>query len=81
MNAQKGLTVIGVFHDLNIASEYCDRLILLNKGEVYAEGPASEVITASNIDSIYGVAARVLMGPTGSKPHVFITRTDLSIAT
>jgi len=38
-----GLTIISILHDLNLASEYCDYLILLKNGEIFKEGKVEEV--------------------------------------
>lgn len=43
LNRQRGLTVIIVLHDLNLASEYCDRLILMDKGRVRNAGTGLEL--------------------------------------
>ena len=48
------LTVLIALHDLNLAAQYCDRLVLLKKGQLYAEGKPAEVITAANIQAVYG---------------------------
>jgi len=51
----KELAVIAVFHDLNLAARYCDELILLDKGKIFASGKPEEVITPKNIESVYGI--------------------------
>ena len=38
LNRQTRMTVVAVFHDLNLAAEYCDRLVLLDQGRVIAAG-------------------------------------------
>lgn len=50
-----GLIVIAVFHDLNLAAQYCDELILLDKGRIYTSGKPEDVITSKNIESVYGI--------------------------
>jgi ABC-type cobalamin/Fe3+-siderophores transport system ATPase subunit len=44
----QGLTVLAVLHDLNLAALFCEDLILLKEGRVYATGTVSEVLTAEN---------------------------------
>jgi len=60
LNRSDGLTIVIVLHDLNLASIYCRRLVLLSGGGVVAEGPPAEVITAENLARVYG--SRVLIG-------------------
>jgi iron complex transport system ATP-binding protein len=49
---RSGTTVIAVFHDLNLASHYCDRIIALHEGRVAASGTPAEVITTDFLCSI-----------------------------
>jgi iron complex transport system ATP-binding protein len=51
----KELTVIAVFHDLNLAARYCDRLILMDAGRVATCGKPEEVLTPERIESVYGI--------------------------
>ncbi len=53
----KGLdvTVLTAIHDLNMASLFCDRLILLDKGRVISEGTPEEILTTKNIKEIFGI--------------------------
>ncbi|MFC2048935.1 ABC transporter ATP-binding protein [Elusimicrobiota bacterium] len=67
-----GITVISVLHDLNLASEYCDKLILLNKGSVYSAGPPGEVLSYKNIEDVYRTVVIVRENPVSGKPHVFV---------
>jgi len=54
LTTQEGLIVIAVIHDLNLAAQYCDRLILLHKGGIAAAGTQEEVLTAANIKKAFG---------------------------
>ncbi len=55
----KKVTVVIVLHDLNLASQYCDRLILLKEGTIHKEGSPQEVITTANIEDVYGCKVNV----------------------
>jgi iron complex transport system ATP-binding protein len=59
LNKEEQMVVIAVFHDLNIASQYCDRLILLHKGRIFAAGRAGDVLTQENIEKVYGIKVTV----------------------
>ena len=65
-----GVTKIGVFHDLNLASHYCDRLILLNNGKICSSGFPNEVITQKNLSEFYGINAVVAVNPITKKPRI-----------
>jgi iron complex transport system ATP-binding protein len=53
LNKEEGLTVITVTHDINLASLFCDRVMLLNEGIIHSIGTPDEVITESNIKEVY----------------------------
>jgi iron complex transport system ATP-binding protein len=65
------LTVVAVLHDLNLASEYCKRLILLKDGKILRHGSPQEVITYQNIENSYMTRVLVYKNPFSGKPHVF----------
>lgn len=69
---QKGLTAITVLHDLNLASEYCDRLLLLNNGRVHSIGLPSEILTYQAIEEVYKTTVIVKENPLSKKPYVFV---------
>jgi iron complex transport system ATP-binding protein len=68
--AARGLAVLCVSHDLNLAGEYCGRVLLLSEGRVYAEGSPAEVITAPNLQAAYGTLVQVRANPYSGQPVV-----------
>jgi len=58
--AKRGHLVIVVMHDLTMASLYCDRLILLNEGEVVADGSPKDVLSPERLRDVYHVDTRVI---------------------
>jgi iron complex transport system ATP-binding protein len=64
------VTVVAVFHDLNLASYYCDELILLDKGEIRYMGTPGEVLTREHIREIFRLEAIVKTNPLTRKPYV-----------
>lgn len=51
----KGLSAIVAIHDLNLASMYCDKLLLLREGKVVAVGKPKNVLTKETIKDVYGI--------------------------
>jgi iron complex transport system ATP-binding protein len=66
------VTVIAVFHDLNLAAEYCQRLLVLNEGRVAGLGTPDEVLTPAMIAQVYGATVRVERNPLSNKPHIVL---------
>jgi iron complex transport system ATP-binding protein len=60
-----GLTVLATMHDLSIAGEYADRLVLLAGGRVVAEGSAAAVLTEELLSTHYRARVRVIRGAQG----------------
>jgi iron complex transport system ATP-binding protein len=60
-----GLTVVSTLHDLSLAGQYADALLLLSGGRVAAYGPAAEVLTAEMVYEHFGARVRVVPGPEG----------------
>jgi iron complex transport system ATP-binding protein len=60
-------------HDINMAAQYCDRLIMLKAGRLYAEGPPGQVITADNIKEVFGASSTVYPHPENQLPVVLLS--------
>ncbi|MCD6369295.1 MAG: ABC transporter ATP-binding protein, partial [Thermoproteales archaeon] len=66
LNQEKGITIVLVSHDLNLASQYASRLVLVNGGKIFSEGRPSEVITEENIQKVYKVRVRITQDEEGN---------------
>jgi iron complex transport system ATP-binding protein len=62
---EDGLTVVTTLHDLALAGQYADRLVLLAGGQVAAAGDPARVLTAQRLADHYGASAEVVTGPDG----------------
>jgi iron complex transport system ATP-binding protein len=63
LNRDSHLTVIFVTHDVNLASQNADKLLLLYKGEKYAIGTPADVLTARNMKEVYDVDVGIDLNP------------------
>ncbi len=72
LNREFRLTVILVLHDLNLASEYCERLILMNEGRIYKMGFPQEVLTYQAIEEVYKTVVVVEKNPISHRPFIFL---------
>ena len=70
---ENGLAALAALHDLNLAAQYCNRLVLLNKGRVHAVGTPGQVITARNIKEVYGAENCVYTHPLNGLPAVLLS--------
>lgn len=69
---EAGLTVVAVLHDLNLAAQYCDRLLVLHEGKVASLGTPDEVLQAELIQEVYGTEPIVLPHPISGVPQILL---------
>jgi len=65
LRAERSLTVVATMHDLMLAGQFADRLLLLNSRGILAEGTPGEVLTSETISKHYGAKVRILQDPEG----------------
>ena len=70
----KNITVLVICHDLNVTSLFADDIILLSGGKVYAQGTSEEVLTAENVEHVYGVKCEVTT--VQGRPHIVLLDGD-----
>ncbi len=71
--AASGAGVLVVLHDLNLAAQYADRLVIMKGGCVVAQGTPREVVTEELVSEIFEVRARVIQNPVCDEPAVFVS--------
>ena len=69
LTQSKERSVIVSMHDLNLASRFSDRMIMLKQGKIFASGTPESVLTEANIETVYGVSCKVTDSILG-KPQV-----------
>ncbi|KZN48329.1 ABC transporter ATP-binding protein [Pseudoalteromonas luteoviolacea] len=81
-----GITVIASFHDLNLASALCDSILVLEHGQLVADGTPQSVMTTEMLSTVFGVKAEVSLQSSiqgGQTPHIRyqyqLSETDLSV--
>lgn len=67
---EKELTVISVFHDINLASLYCDRLLLMENGQIAKIGTPQEVVKDGAIQQVYEARVKTQPHPELAKPQI-----------
>jgi iron complex transport system ATP-binding protein len=70
LNAERGMTVLLVSHDLNLAAEVCDRLLLLAGGRVARVGTPADVLRRDTLEAVFGCAVSVDVNPVSGRPVV-----------
>ena len=69
---KNGISAIMAIHDLNLASRYTDRILMMAGGRIFAAGDPESVLTVENIRQVYGV--EVLVKSDGERPYIIPIR-------
>lgn len=70
LNRHEGRTVVVVLHDLNLACRYADHIVAMRDGAILVSGPPSEVVTAANVTTVFGLDCIVIDDPVSHTPLV-----------
>ena len=70
LNASRGLTVVAALHDLNLAARYFNRLAILHRGALLAEGTPEAVLRADFVEEAYGGRVEIVRPGNGQPPIV-----------
>jgi iron complex transport system ATP-binding protein len=79
LKTEKGITIVMVSHDVNLAAMYADRLMLLHEGQVVCQGLPDEVLTYKTLEETYGCTLLVDESPLGHFPRVTLVPRKYSI--
>ncbi|WP_304941839.1 ABC transporter ATP-binding protein [Vallitalea guaymasensis] len=69
---KKGITVINIVHDLNIAMRYSDKILMLKNGQVYRYGDPEDVITKETVKDVYSIDVELINHPILTDKKVII---------
>ena len=67
-----GVTVVAVLHDLNLASLYCDRILLVKEGRQIQTGRPDDILQSGLIEEVYGTRPIVLEHPVHHLPQIML---------
>ena len=68
---ERELAALAIFHDLNLAAQYCEELVLLDRGQIAAQGAPHDVLTPPMLRQVYGAEVIVGAHPQNGLPVVF----------
>ncbi|WP_030814756.1 ABC transporter ATP-binding protein [Streptomyces sp. NRRL S-337] len=70
LHEEQGRTLVAVLHDLNHAARYATHLIAMKDGEIVAEGPPADIVTADLVARVFGITCQVIDDPETGTPLV-----------
>ena len=73
LNRQRHLSVVVVLHDLNLASAYCDRILLMNGGRIVRQGEGRDVLVKDVLEPVYRLSLEINSSGPGGRPRVWPT--------
>jgi iron complex transport system ATP-binding protein len=66
------LTIVAVLHDLNLAAQYCDQLLVLHEGKVWGIGTPEEILNSELIEQVYGTKPIIMPHPISGVPQIIL---------
>jgi iron complex transport system ATP-binding protein len=72
MCREKSIAGLIAIHDLNVAAQYCTRILMLKNGNVFAAGTPAEVITAENVREVFAAETTIYPHPENNLPMVVL---------
>ncbi len=63
MNNRQSRTIISVFQDINLAARYCEHILFLKQGRLFAHGPTQEILSSRTLNRVFEVEAKVFFEP------------------
>ncbi|GHD23332.1 ATP-binding cassette domain-containing protein [Tianweitania populi] len=69
---KRGLSVVVVLHDINMAARICDRLVAMGAGRVVADGTPAEIMRPDVLQQIYGISMGLFAHPDSGIPVAFV---------
>ena len=70
LSEEKGILIVMISHDINIAAKFADKVILMFQGRIFDVGTPKEVITEDNLRTVYGVTSEIV--DDDGRPHVIL---------
>lgn len=79
LSDERGLTVVIVSHDLNLASQYCDRIVMVKDGAIGSVGTPAEVMQVDVLHRVYGCEVLIDSHPESGLPRITLPRHGVSV--
>ncbi len=67
---ERGVTVLAALHDLNLAARFADRILVLSRGRVVADGPAATVLSEELVARVWGISSPLHREPRTGVPYL-----------
>ncbi|HEV7326770.1 MAG TPA: ATP-binding cassette domain-containing protein [Bosea sp. (in: a-proteobacteria)] len=72
LSHQRGLGIVVVLHDVNMAARFCDEIVALHSGRLVARGTPEQIVQPDILRAIYGVEVGVMPHPQGGRPLAYV---------
>jgi iron complex transport system ATP-binding protein len=76
LRSEKSKTIVAILHDLNLAYSFCNKIILMKNGEIFAQGDTEEILTVQNLKEVYDMDFEFVNGNGASGKYIAV-RYDL----
>lgn len=70
LNHERGMTILTVTHDVNLAAQFCQRIIIMKNGEILADGKTSDVLNKETLQGVYDTPLEIVRHPNSRLPVI-----------
>jgi iron complex transport system ATP-binding protein len=70
LNHEQGITILTVTHDINLAAQFCQRIMVMKNGEILADGITTEVLNKTTLQNVYDTPLEIIQHPNSRLPVI-----------
>lgn len=70
----QGILILTILHDINLASQFCDEILMMSNGDIVSEGAPNKVLTVENIEKTFSVNVEIMENPITTTPYIIPTK-------
>ena len=74
----RGILVLAVLHDINLASQFCDEILIMKEGTMLCRGNPAEVITPQNIGTAFSTDVEIFDNPSTQRPYIVLQKKKIT---
>ncbi len=71
LRQERGMTILTVTHDINLAAQFCERILVIKRGQIVADGPVPLVMKKEILETVYDIPVEIIQHPATGLPVIY----------